>query len=128
MSVRLDHTIVPSRRPEVSAVLLSRLLGVGQPVPFGHFLTVALDNDVTLDYDRAAEVHPQHYAFLVDDADFDPIFERVQAEGITYYADPGHSRPGEVNRRDGGRGFYFADPDGHNLEVLTRPYGSGSGP
>ena len=27
---------------------------------------------------------------------------------------------------DGGRGFYFEDPSGHYLEVLTRPYGSGA--
>ena len=24
-----------------------------------------------------------------------------------------------------GRGFYFEDPNGHFLEVITRPYGSG---
>jgi catechol 2,3-dioxygenase-like lactoylglutathione lyase family enzyme len=125
MTVRLNHTIVPSRRPEEAAAFLSRMLGLAEPVPVSHFVTVALGNDVTLDYDRADEVRSQHYAFLVDDADFDPIFERVRAEGVPFFADPGHSRPGEINRRDGGRGFYFPDPDGHNLEVLTRPYGSG---
>ena len=31
----------------------------------------------------------------------------------------------EINTRDGGRGLYFEDPDGHLLEILTRPYGSG---
>jgi catechol 2,3-dioxygenase-like lactoylglutathione lyase family enzyme len=30
------------------------------------------------------------------------------------------------NHRDGGRGLYFDDPDGHLLEIITRPYGSGS--
>ena len=25
---------------------------------------------------------------------------------------------------DGGRGVYWEDPDGHFLEVITRPYGS----
>jgi hypothetical protein len=27
---------------------------------------------------------------------------------------------------DGGMGAYFADPSGHNLEIITRLYGSGS--
>jgi len=36
-------------------------------------------------------------------------------------------RPGEINHNDGGRGVYFSDPDGHYLEVITRPYGSGAG-
>ena len=49
----------------------------------------------------------------------------MKAEGIEYYADPGHRQAGQTNTRDHGRGFYFSDPDGHNLEVLTRPYGSG---
>ena len=124
MAVRLNHTIVSSRRPEESAAFLARILGLAAPVRFAHFLTVALANGVTLEYDQAAEVRAQHYAFLVDDDDFDPIFGRVQAEGLVFYADPGHSRPDEINRRDGGRGFYFSDPDGHNLEVLTRPYGA----
>ncbi|HAT8940373.1 TPA: VOC family protein, partial [Legionella pneumophila subsp. pneumophila] len=26
----------------------------------------------------------------------------------------------------GGRGLYFNDPNGHLLEIITKPYGSGS--
>jgi catechol 2,3-dioxygenase-like lactoylglutathione lyase family enzyme len=68
---------------------------------------------------------PQHYAFLVSDEEFDAIFRRIQDAGIHYYADPAHHEEGRINRRDGGRGAYFDDPNGHNLEILTRPYGSG---
>ena len=32
------------------------------------------------------------------------------------------TRVGEINHNDGGRGVYFRDPDGHHLEILTRPY------
>jgi len=42
--------------------------------------------------------------------------------GVTYYADPGHTDPGRINDLFGGRGAYFDDPDGHNMEVMTRPY------
>jgi catechol 2,3-dioxygenase-like lactoylglutathione lyase family enzyme len=125
MAVQLNHTIVPSRDKTVSAAFLARILGLPAPTAFGHFVAVTLANGVTLDYDNSAEVPSQHYAFLVDEVDFDAIFLRVEADAIPYYADPGHRRKQEINTRDGGRGFYFADPDGHNLEVLTRPYGSG---
>lgn len=125
MTIQLNHTIVHSRDKKASAAFLSRILGLGPPGQFGHFVTVETANGVSLDFDEAAEVHPQHYAFLIDDGDFDPIFERVKAEGIDYFADPGHRQRGEINTRDRGRGFYFSDPDGHNLEVLTRTYGSG---
>jgi catechol 2,3-dioxygenase-like lactoylglutathione lyase family enzyme len=125
MAVQLDHTVVPSRDKKASAEFLARILGVGPPSSFGHFVTLEVDNGVSLDYDDATEIRPHHYAFLVGDEDFDQIFERVTSEGITYFADPGHRRAGEINTRDNGRGFYFSDPDGHNMEVLTRRYGSG---
>ncbi len=127
MVARLDHTIVRSRDKHLSAEFLARILGLGPPGTFGHFVTVETGNGVSLDFDDAEEIRPQHYAFLVDDEEFDPIFERVKAENVAYFADPGHRRRGEINTRDNGRGFYFRDPDGHNLEVLTRRYGSGGG-
>lgn len=124
MSVQLDHTIVHSRDKHASAAFLARILGLGTPVTLGHFVAVETGNGVSLDYDDAADVRPQHYAFLVDDGDFDAIFERAKADGVAFFADSGHRRPNEINTRDGGRGFYFCDPDGHNLEVLTRSSGS----
>ena len=72
------------------------------------------------------EVQTQHYAFLVSDEEFDQIFGRIRERKLEYWADPFKQRRGEINRNDGGRGVYFDDPDGHLLEVLTRPYGSGA--
>ena len=84
-----------------------------------------VDNDVTLDYYQTArEVEPQHYAFLVDEADFDAIFERIRRRGLSYWADPFHRQANEINTHDNGRGLYFEDPNGHNLEIITRAYGS----
>jgi catechol 2,3-dioxygenase-like lactoylglutathione lyase family enzyme len=71
------------------------------------------------------EITGQHYAFLVSEEEFDASFGRIRERGLTYWADPGQARRGEINTRDGGRGLYFEDPDGHLLEILTRPYGSG---
>jgi catechol 2,3-dioxygenase-like lactoylglutathione lyase family enzyme len=125
MVAKLDHTIVSSRDKHASARFIAHILGLGPPGSFGHFVTVEVGNGVSLDYDEAEHVHSQHYAFLVDDDEFEPIFQRVKAEGVVYYADPGHRHVNQINTRDGGRGFYFSDPDGHNMEVLTRRYGSG---
>ena len=44
---------------------------------------------------------------------------------LPYWADPAQAQAGEINHHDGGRGFYFEDPDRHFLEIITRPYGSG---
>ena len=48
----------------------------------------------------------------------------MKARGLPIYAEPTGEGAGEINRHWGGRGFYFPDPNGHWLEVITRPYGS----
>lgn len=128
-SIRFSHTLVHCRDKQTSATFLADVLGLDEPTPFGPFLVVGLAHDASLDFIEAGEMafETQHYAFLVDEASFDAIFERVTRRGLDYWADPFRKVPGEVNRHDGGRGFYFLDPDGHLLEAHTRPYGSGGG-
>lgn len=128
MPVQLNHTIVHATDKKASAEFIASLLGLEVQPQFGPFLPVVVANDVTLDYMDAGDepVTPQHYAFLVSEEEFDAIFGRIRNAGLTYYADPGRKRPGEINHNDGGRGVYWADPDGHFLEIITRPYGSGS--
>ena len=87
---------------------------------------VKTDNGTNLDYmDTDGEITSQHYAFLVDEPNFDAIFERIRAHKLPYWADPGQTQQGQINHHDGGRGLYFEDPNGHFLEIITRPYGSG---
>ena len=126
MSVELNHTIVWCRDQSVSASFLTDALGLAAPIRFGPFLMVETANGVSLDFHEVdADIASQHYAFLVSEEDFDDAFGRITGWGLDYWADPGLVRSGEINRNDGGRGVYFQDPDGHLLEILTRPYGSG---
>jgi catechol 2,3-dioxygenase-like lactoylglutathione lyase family enzyme len=126
MTVQLNHTIVWSRDQHRSAQFFVDVFGRPAPVRFGPFLVVEVDNGVSLDYhDTDGDIAPQHYAFLVSEDDFDAIFGRVVERGLDYWAEPGRARPGQINHHDGGRGVYFPDPDGHMLEIITRPYGSG---
>jgi hypothetical protein len=127
MAIELNHTIVAARDKLASAMFLTDLLGLPAPARFGPFLVVTLTNGVSLDFmDSADDIRPQHYAFLVSEAEFEAIFGRIRAQELPYWADPHHQQPGEINTRDGGHGVYFDDPNGHILELLTRPYGSGS--
>lgn len=127
MTVELNHTIVPARDAVESAAFLAEILGLDPPRPFGPFMAVDVANGVTLDFDeRAAEIDPGHYAFLISEPEFEEILARIRSRGLEIWADPGRHRPGEVNHHDGGRGVYFEDPSGHLLEIITRPYGSGS--
>jgi hypothetical protein len=71
------------------------------------------------------EIPAQHYAFLVSESEFDEIFARIRERQLPYWADPSRRQRDQINHWDDGRGVYFDDPNGHLLEIITRPYGSG---
>jgi len=126
MGAQLNHTIVWSKDQEVSSRFLADMLGRPPPTRFGHFHVVELDNGVSMDFaEREGDLASQHYAFLIGEADFDAVLARIHDRKLDHWADPGRRRAGEINHHDGGRGVYFADPSGHFLEIITRPYGSG---
>jgi catechol 2,3-dioxygenase-like lactoylglutathione lyase family enzyme len=126
MAIRFNHTILSARDSAASARFMAEVLGLPAPARWGPFDVVTTANGANLDYMQVdGAIAPQHYAFLVDETEFDAIFERIRARRLAYWADPGQTRPGEINRHDGGRGLYFEDPNGHLLEIITRPYGSG---
>lgn len=126
MAVELNHTIVAAGDAQASAAWFAELFGLPAPQRFGHFWQVDTANGVGLDFASThEEVGGQHYAFLVSEAEFDGIYGRIVERGLDHWADPMQRRPGEINRHDGGRGVYFESNDGHFLEIITRPYGSG---
>ena len=125
MPAQLNHTIVASRDQRASATFMAEMFGLPAPTRFGPFLAVQAANDVTLDFmEVSGPIASQHYAFLVTEEEFDQVMAQIGERDLPHWADPGHTEHG-INRHDGGRGVYFADPDGHNLEAITRPYGSG---
>jgi catechol 2,3-dioxygenase-like lactoylglutathione lyase family enzyme len=120
MTIRLDHTIVPSKDKAASARFFAEIFGLTAE-PVGHFAPVRINESLTFDF--ADEPDPQggHYAFHLSDAEFDAIFARVKARGLAYGSGPFSHTDGRINTRRGGRGFYFEDPNGHLLEVMTVP-------
>jgi catechol 2,3-dioxygenase-like lactoylglutathione lyase family enzyme len=119
MSIVLDHTIVPARDKEESAIFFARIFGLHYENSHSHFAPVRVNETLTLDFDTDTDFHMQHLAFKVSEEEFDGIFERVEGEGIPYGSGPFSSEDMKVDHRNGGRRFYFHDPSGHLLEVLT---------
>lgn len=127
MAVQLNHTIVWCRDQQRSSSYLAEILGLPAPGKFANFDIVDMDNGLSLDFaETDQKLAPQHYAFLVTEDEFDEIFGRITGRSIDYWADPMKQKAAEINTNDGGRGVYFPDPDGNLLEIITRPYGSGS--
>ncbi len=120
MTIVLNRTIVPARDKEASARFFARVFGLRYDGPTGHFAPVRVNDDLTLDFDDATGFETHHYAFLISEDELDGVLGRVKDEGIVYGSDPWSLENGRLNSRGGGRGFYFRDPDGHVLEVMTR--------
>jgi catechol 2,3-dioxygenase-like lactoylglutathione lyase family enzyme len=119
MAIVLDHTIVPARDKVASAKFFARIFGLEHKGPHSHFAPVRVNDSLTLDFDERGDFEHHHYAFKITEQEFDAIFDRVKAEGIPYGSGPSSRADMQVNQRRGGRGFYFEDPNGHVLEVLT---------
>lgn len=125
MAIEFNHTIIPAHDNKLSANFLAEILGLPAPTPFGPFMVVKTDNIVSLDFmTTSKEIQPRHYAFLISEAEFDEIFKRICDKNLPYWADHKKEHAYKINHNDGGRGLYFLDPNGHFLEILTRPYGS----
>lgn len=130
MTIRLDHTIVPAKDKVASAEFFAEIFGLAVKPGQGYFAQVQINESLTFDFadERGPEGEPDfnprtiqshHYAFHVSDAEFDAIFGRVKARGLAYGSSPYNHTDGRLYSRRGGRGFYFEDPSGHLLEVMT---------
>ena len=127
MTVELNHTIIWCSDKVRSAAFMTGVLGLPPARTFLHFLVVDLANKVSVDFfQKDGAIAPQHYAFLVSDSEFDAAMNHIGEHNIQFWADPARTKPGEINTHYGGRGAYFADPDNHLLEIITRPYGEGA--
>ena len=120
MAITLNHTIVPARDKEVSARFFADIFGLKYEKGSGHFAPVRVNETLTLDFDDADNFDTHHYAFHVNDQEFDDIFQRVKDAGLAFGSDPWNLENRQLNSWNGGRGIYFRDPAGHILELLTR--------
>ncbi len=122
MTITLNHTIVPVRDKEAAARFFAGIFGLPFEGAGGHFAPVRVNDTLTLDFaDAAGPIASHHCAFHVSDVEFDAILRRVKAAGLAFGSGPRSLADGKLNDWSGGRGFYFRDPDGHVLELMTVP-------
>jgi catechol 2,3-dioxygenase-like lactoylglutathione lyase family enzyme len=119
MPILLDHTIVPARDKLASAKFFAEIFGLSVKSADGYFAQVQLNDSLTFDFSDEPEPQSHHYAFHISDTEFEAIYERVKSKGLPYGSGPYNHTDGKIYTRRGGRGFYFEDPNGHLLEVMT---------
>jgi catechol 2,3-dioxygenase-like lactoylglutathione lyase family enzyme len=119
MAILLDHTIVPAKDKRGSATFLAEIFGLKVKPGEGYFAQVQVNDSLTFDFADETEPQSHHYAFHISDAEFEAIYRRVKAKGLPYGSGPYNHTDGKIYTRRGGRGFYFEDPNGHLIEVMT---------
>lgn len=120
MSIVLNHTIIPATDKFASATFFAELMDLPVSPPAGPFVPVRVNGELTFDFDDRGRIEAGHYAFLVDDATFDAVLDRLtQWPAVDYGSGPGNGWDRRINRLAGGRGVYVRDPDGHSYELFT---------
>ena len=128
MGIQLNHTILYARNSRASAKFLAELLGLPAPVHWGPFEMVTTANGTNLDYlDTGDEIASQHYAFLVSEPEFDEIFGRIKERKLSYWADPGQSKRGEINRQMAGAVSTSKTPTGISSRSSRGPTAAADG-
>lgn len=118
MPLELNHAIVRCTDRNVAARFFADLIDAPPPHALGPFAAVRANHHLTLDfYDEGPFVFG-HFAFLVEDTEFDAILDRVATGGLAYGSGP-FARDRAINRLNGGRGAYVWDSDGNSYEFFT---------
>jgi catechol 2,3-dioxygenase-like lactoylglutathione lyase family enzyme len=126
MTIHFDHTIVAVRDSHLTAAYLSDVLGLPPAVPYGPFLTHTFGNGAHVHLATSATApSATHLAFRAGGEEFAAVLDRLRRRGVRHWADPFKERPDAVYAEDGDRGFYWDDPDGHVLELITDDAGRG---
>jgi hypothetical protein len=128
--MELNHFLVPCHDKIKSAEYFARLMGLPTG-PVAHFAPVKISDSLVMDFAEIDDVSlwakeaghfaRQHYAFKVEESEFEAIFGRVKEEGLQYGSGPGPDRlyDMQVEERRGGRRVYFDELNGHSIEIFT---------
>jgi catechol 2,3-dioxygenase-like lactoylglutathione lyase family enzyme len=118
MPVALDHMSVPTKDKVATAEWFGRVFGVEYEGPRRDFAPIKLSDGLTLNFEQWQDCPVHHYAFRVTGEEFEAVLGRLQANGVPF-GNTTADKNSEVYDRGGLRGFYFEDPNGHGLEIIT---------
>ena len=128
MPVTFNHSMLAARITHESARSWPTSSASARADDVGAVHVIEFDGGVTIQFAEPPvdEIQMQHYAFLVDDERFDEILGAGAGAG-----DP-RTRPTRncngrrrSTRTMVGGASTSSTPQGHGIEVLTRPYGDG---
>ena len=116
--IALDHMSVPCHDKVATAEFYAGVFGLIYEGPRRDFAPLKVNDGLTLNFEDTPVLEDHHYAFRVSAEDFDAVQDRLRAQGVGFGTAP-RVVDGAFYERGGLRGFYFQDPNGHGLEIIT---------
>jgi catechol 2,3-dioxygenase-like lactoylglutathione lyase family enzyme len=122
--VTVDHIILNVNDLDETVAFYTEVLGFVDEGSDGPFRVLRVSEDFAIQVAPWGTKGNEHYAFALDRAEFDAVFQRIKDRGIPYgdaFDSVGSNRgPGSES---GARGLaptiYFYDPSHHLLEIRS---------
>ena len=132
MSITLDHLAIVVRDIDETLEFFAEVLGLTQSerrIDRGlDFAQVRITDHTALAMWEGENIASQHFAFAISADEFDAVYERLKAKGVSYgNAEDGYGQPTlngkgpdvEAGAQGQGKSLYFEDPNGHRVEIMT---------
>ena len=117
--MKLDHTIVYCSDKIASAKFYAEILGLKEGGSHYSFEVLHVDDTLKLLFSNRKHISSNHYAFRASAKEYDTILSHIIVRSLPYGNSPTdrHNQLEYISGEE--KGFYFDDPDGHILEVIT---------
>ena len=119
MTIFLDHMSVPTHDKVATAEFYASLFGVQYEGPRRDYAPLIVNDGLTLNFENVEQLDPRHYAFRMAPEEWESVKERLTAASVPF-GDSTRTNDGSVYERGGLRGFFFKDPNGHSVEIITK--------
>jgi extradiol dioxygenase family protein len=118
MTIALDHMSVAAADRIATAEFYAQLFGGRYEGTRKDYAPVIVNEGLTLNFEEAEPVEARHYAFRMAPDEWQRVKERLSAGAIPF-GDSTRTSDGSVYERAGLKGFFFKDPNGHSVEIIT---------
>ena len=119
MTIALDHMSIATRDNVATAEFYARLFAGRYEGTRKDYAPVIVNDGLTLNFEIAAPVEARHYAFRMAPDEWVRVKDLLTEDAIPF-GDSTRTSDNSFYDRGGLKGFFFKDPNGHSVEIITQ--------
>jgi catechol 2,3-dioxygenase-like lactoylglutathione lyase family enzyme len=118
MTIALDHMSVATKDKVATAQFYAQLFGGRFEGTRRDYAPVIVNEGLTLNFEEAEQIETRHYAFRMEPPEWQRVKVQLTVDEIPF-GDSTRTSDGSIYERGGLKGFFFKDPNGHSVEIIT---------